>query len=66
MDTRSADTMYVTMDKRNPYRPEPERRPARRNPVAKIGMSAAELVAWIVVMAALALGMIWLLWSTSR
>lgn len=30
------------------------------------GMSAAELVAWLIAMAALALGMLWLLWHVSR
>lgn len=66
MDIRTAEPAYATTMKRNPY--EPNERPERRwhNPVARIGMSAVELVMWIVVMAALAIGMIWLLWSTSR
>lgn len=37
-----------------------------RNPVVRAGMSVVEMVVWIVIMAALALGMIWLLWNTTR
>ena len=36
------------------------------NPVVRAGMSVVEMVAWLVVMAALSIGMIVLLWSVSR
>ena len=36
------------------------------NSVVRAGMSVVEMVVWIVIMAALALGMIWLLWNTTR
>ena len=52
------------MVKNNPY--DNIREQDQRNPIVRAGMSVAEMVAWLVVMAVLAIGMIWLLWSASR
>ncbi len=49
----------------NPYARE-NATSEHRNPVVRAGMSVVEMVVWIVIMAALALGMIWLLWNTTR
>lgn len=48
----------------SPYDRLPERKP--KNPVARAGMSVAETVIWLVIMAALSIGMIVLLWNVSR
>lgn len=48
----------------SPYDVEPAHEV--HNPVARAGMSVVEIVAWLVVMAALSIGMIVLLWSVSR
>lgn len=46
--------------------------PYRRNPYdvqeekQNVGMSAIEMVLWLLIMAALSIAMIWLLWSSSR
>ncbi|MCF2621534.1 hypothetical protein [Collinsella tanakaei] len=44
--------------RRNPYdvREEPQ----------GVGMSALEMLLWLLIMAVLSLGMIWLLWTNSR
>ncbi len=49
----------------DPYRIGPEARPSR-NPLVRVGMSAAEMVFWLVVMALLAIGMIWMLIQVNR
>ena len=67
MDTTSSNAMYLTMTKRrSPYDPEPAPRRRSHNPVVRAGMSLAELAVWLVVMAALAVGMIVLLWHVAR
>lgn len=48
----------------SPYDRMPERKP--KNPVVRAGMSVAETVIWLVIMAALSIGMIVLLWNVSR
>ncbi|AEB07684.1 hypothetical protein Corgl_1585 [Coriobacterium glomerans PW2] len=48
----------------SPYTPRDVR--ARRNPVVRIGMTIAEMVIWLAVMALLSIGVIWLLCSSSR
>ena len=48
----------------SPYDRMPERKP--KNPVARAGMSVAETVIWLVIMAVLSIGMIVLLWNVSR
>ncbi|MBM6682902.1 hypothetical protein [Collinsella intestinalis] len=65
MATSNPSTMYA-MTKRNPYDPEPadERRP--RNRIVRAGMSVAEMVVWLVIMAALAIGMLAMLWNVSK
>ena len=70
MDTKGEKTMYAQMTDKNPYRnpytSKPEREHESRNPLVRAGMSLVEMVAWLVVMALLAGGMIWLLWNVSR
>ena len=65
MATSNPSTMYA-MTKRNPYDPEPadERRP--RNRIVRAGMSVAEMGVWLVIMAALAIGMLMMLWNVSK
>lgn len=65
MATSNPSTMYA-MTKRNPYDPESadERRP--RNRIVRAGMSVAEMVVWLVIMAALAIGMLVMLWNVSK
>lgn len=65
MATSNPSTMYA-MTKCNPYDPEPadERRP--RNRIVRAGMSVAEMVVWLVIMAALAIGMLVMLWNVSK
>lgn len=65
MVTTNPSTMYA-MTKRNPYDPEPacERRP--RNRIVRAGMSVAEMIMWLVIMAALAIGMLVMLWNVTR
>ena len=48
----------------SPYDRMPERKP--KNPGVRAGMSVAETVIWLVIMAALSIGMIVLLWNVSR
>lgn len=52
----------------NPYASpyDPPAAGGSHGPVVSAGMSLAEMIAWLVVMAALAVGMIWLLWHTTR
>ena len=40
--------------------------PRPKNPVVRAGMSVFETVMWLIIMAALAIGMIIMLWSVSR
>lgn len=42
----------------NPYDVQDEKR--------SVGMSAIEMVLWLLAMAALSIAMIWLLWNASR
>ena len=48
----------------SPYDTEPVR--SVGNPVAQAGLSAAEMVCWLAIMAVLSVGMILLLWNASR
>lgn len=64
MKTTNTHTAQPELAYANPYEPAPE--PTVRNPVVRVGMSVAEMVVWLVVMAALAIGMIVLLWNVSR
>ncbi len=54
MEATSMNTFH-----RNPYDVQEEEKQG-------IGMSAVEMVLWLLVMAALSFVMIWLLWSNSR
>ena len=56
----------IPRNTRNPYdadfvAPEP-----RGGCLARAGMTVVEMVLWLAVMAALAIGMLWLLWTCSR
>ena len=64
MDFTTTDAMYEAMSKKSPYEVDEPR--DNRPVIVRAGMSAVEMVVWIVIMAVLAAGMIWLLWSTSR
>lgn len=50
--------------KNNPYAVQKTR--PRRGRIARAGMSAAEMVFWLVTMAVLAVAMLLLLWHASR
>ncbi|WP_143750181.1 hypothetical protein [Collinsella sp. An7] len=65
MATSNPSTMYA-MTKRNPYDPEPADEQRPRNRIVRAGMSVAEMVMWLVIMAALAIGMLVMLWNVSK
>lgn len=65
MATSNPSTMYA-MTKRNPYDPEPADEQRPRNRIVRAGMSVAEMVVWLVIMAALAIGMLVMLWNVSK
>lgn len=65
MATSNPSTMYA-MTKRNPYDPEPADEQRPRNRIVRAGMSVAETVVWLVIMAALAIGMLVMLWNVSK
>ncbi len=60
----SCTTMHATMNKRSPYGPDQPR--SRRGSVTRAGISIIELAIWVVIMAALTIGMLWVLWSATR
>lgn len=62
MENTNMDNTNTT--RRNPYRMV-QSAPAG-GPAARLGMSLAEMISSLVLMAVLSLGMIWLLWSASR
>lgn len=64
MKTTNANVSDRKLAYVSPYDVEPA--PEVHNPVVRVGMSVAEMIAWLVVMAALSLGMILLLWNVSR
>lgn len=49
---------------RNPYAVRPAE--CKHGRVTRAGMSLVEMIAWLVIMAVLSLGMIWLLWKTGN
>ena len=65
MATSNPSTMYA-MTKRSPYDPEPADEQRPRNRIVRAGMSVAEMVMWLVIMAALAIGMLVMLWNVSK
>ncbi len=50
---------------RSPYAPPPTA-PVPRSRVARAGATLVQMVAWLAIMAALSLAMLWLLWAVSH
>ncbi len=50
---------------RSPYAPPPTDS-APRSRVARAGATLMQMVAWLAIMAALSLAMLWLLWAVSH
>lgn len=57
--------MNGTMNERNPYVLADQGSAAKRGRLARAGATLAEMLVWLVIMAALTVGMIWLLGTTS-
>lgn len=51
---------------RSPYASIPEEPRAHRGRIAQAGMTLVEMLVWLAIMAALSVGMLWLLWTTAR
>lgn len=62
--TTTPRTMPSRMEARSPY--ETASAVESHGRVVKAGMSLVEMVAWLVIMAVLSLGMIWLLWKAAH
>ncbi len=54
------------MNERSPYTLAEQDSGDKRGCLARAGATLAEMFVWLVIMAALTVGMIWLLWTTSR
>lgn len=63
MDGATEASVCEGMKRRNPYDTAPRE---KRGRIARAGMSLIETVVWVAIMAVLSVGMIWLLWTTSR